>query len=243
VAALAIFVLAWQLVVWSNWKPQYLLPSPFTVFDAMWRHPGAFTHNAGVTLGHAAIGLAAAIAVGGVIGVVAAAIWPLRAPVRSIVAGLETLPAVVWYPAALIVIGTSWYAILFVIVIGAAPPIARGVLDGVGRTSRRRRGASESGPRGLVRLRTVVLPGSLVDVLGGVRRGWLLCWTALLTGEILLTLPSLGLGGQLAFERGLNDNVAVYEVMVVIFVLGVVVDGVIFGTATKVLAARRAASG
>ena len=239
-AALAVFVLAWQLVVVSGWKPEYLLPSPFTVFDAMWHGPGAFTHNAGITLGHAAIGLAAAVVVGGVVGVLGSLFAPVRAVVRSIVAGLETVPAVVWYPAALIVIGTSWYSILVVIVISAAPPIARGVIEGVAKTATRTSADQEQGDR-LARLRHVVVPGSLPDVLSGLRRGWRNCWAALLTGEILLLLPSLGLGGQLYFERGLNDDVAVYEAMIVIFVLGWLIDGV-FGTAAAMLDRRRAAA-
>jgi len=239
VAALAVFVLAWQLVVVSGWKPEYLLPSPFTVLDAMWRGPGAFTHNAGITLGHAAIGLAAAAVVGGVVGVLGSFFAPVRAIVRSIVAGLETVPAVVWYPAALIVIGASWYSILFVIVVSAAPPIARGVIEGVTKTATRSSPANQDQGDRLARLRHVVVPGSLPDVLAGLRRGWRNCWAALLTGEILLLLPSLGLGGQLYFERGLNDDVAVYEAMIVIFVLGWLIDGV-FGTAAAMLDRRRA---
>jgi NitT/TauT family transport system permease protein len=238
VAALAIFVVAWQLVVVSGWKPEYLLPSPFTVLDAMWQRPGAFTHNAGITLGHAAIGIGLAAVAGVVVGVLASFFAPLRAIVRSIVAGMDTVPAVVWYPAALIVIGTSWYSILLVVVIGGAPPIARGVIDGVDRTARRT--SPREGAQGgwLWRVRHVVVPGALPDVLLGLRRGWRNCWAALLTGEVLLLLPSLGLGGQLLFERGLNDNVAVYEVMVVIFVLGWLVDGV-FGSAAALLPSRR----
>jgi NitT/TauT family transport system permease protein len=216
----------------TGWKPEYLIPSPFTVFDAMWHGPGAFSHNAGITIVRAAIGFGAAIAVGGVLGVVASAIPPLRGPVRSIAKGLNTLPPVVWFPAAMIVIGLSTPAILLVMVIGAAPPIALGVIDGVEAPSvRGTRVDAEPAHRGLARLWHVVVPGALPAVLVGVRRGWGLCWAALLTGELLLTLSSLGLGGQLIFERGLNDYVALYEVMVVIFLIGVVVDGAI-GTAT-----------
>jgi sulfonate transport system permease protein len=240
VAALAIFIAVWQLVVITGWKPQYLVPSPFTVFDAMWHDPGAFSHNVAITLGRAAAGFGAAIVVGGVLGAVAAAIAPLRGPVRSIAKGMATMPPVVWFPAAMIVIGLTAPVILLVMVIGGAPPIARSVIDGVEASApRRSRGDGEAGEVGWGRLRHVVVPGALPDVLVGLRQGWALCWAALLTGEILLTLASLGIGGQLALERGLNDNVAIYEVMVVIFVLGVVIDGA-FGVATALLTRRRA---
>ena len=235
VAALVIFVAAWQLVVMTHWKPQFLLPSPFTVLDALVHDPGAFTHDAGISLGRAAIGLGAAIVVGAVTGLVAWFIRPLRGPLRSLVAGLRTLPPVVWYPAALIVIGTSTATILLVIVVAAAPPIAMGLIDGVAAGQSRSDGATG----GHSRFRRETLPAALPKTLAGLRSGWAACWIALLTGELLLTLPSLGLGGQLAFNRGLNEVVAVYEGMIVIFLIGVLVDGVIFGGATALLRRRR----
>ena len=35
--AVALFVVAWQLVVWSRWRPEYLLPGPTTVVPTMGR--------------------------------------------------------------------------------------------------------------------------------------------------------------------------------------------------------------
>ena len=40
-----IFVGVWQVVVWTGWKPEYVLPSPFTVFDDVLR-PSAPTLSA-----------------------------------------------------------------------------------------------------------------------------------------------------------------------------------------------------
>lgn len=238
VAALAIFVLAWQIVVWTGWKPQYLIPSPFTVLDATLNHPGAFAHDAGVTIARASVGLGAALVLGVVVGVLGAVAGPLRAPLRSVVAGLSTLPAVVWYPAVLIAVGPSTAVLVFAMVVGATPPIARGVIDGVTGT-RGRRGPEGPAGRGRVApTRTVVL-GAMPDLVLGTRTGWSACWGVLLAGEIILTLPSLGLGGQLVVQRGLNDTVAVYQLMIVIFVLGVLVDGAVFGTATALLGRRR----
>ena len=35
--AVAFFVGAWQIVVWPDWKDEFVLPSPFTVFDQFWQ--------------------------------------------------------------------------------------------------------------------------------------------------------------------------------------------------------------
>ena len=39
--AVGIFLAFWQVVVWTGWRPQYLLPGPVTVFQALFslRHP------------------------------------------------------------------------------------------------------------------------------------------------------------------------------------------------------------
>ena len=36
VAAVAISLLLWQLVVWSGWKPEFVLPGPIPVFEELW---------------------------------------------------------------------------------------------------------------------------------------------------------------------------------------------------------------
>ena len=239
VAALAIFIGAWQVVVMTGWKPEYLIPSPFTVFDAILHGPGAFSHNAGITLVRAAIGFGAAIAVGVVLGSAAALLAPLRAPVRSITKGMATLPGHRVVPG-----GDDrdrpHHA--------RDPPRRRHRRGAAHRRERhrRRRGDVRSpiahGRGGAGQSTRAAAPRR--GAWGAARRarrpstGWGLCWAALLTGELLLTLASLGLGGQLIFERGLNDYVALYEVMVVIFIIGVLVDAA-FGGATALLRARQ----
>ena len=39
--AVALVVAAWQVCVWTKWKPEYVVPSPFTVFDASSRTTSA----------------------------------------------------------------------------------------------------------------------------------------------------------------------------------------------------------
>src|SRR5713226_4925902 len=77
-AALALFIAAWQLVVWSGWRPDYLLPGPLPVFQRLAQDLSEPVFYAGVavTLRRALVGYAIAIAIGSVIGVLVA-----RAPI------------------------------------------------------------------------------------------------------------------------------------------------------------------
>ena len=51
------------------------------------------------------------------------------------ITGLQTMPSVAWYPMALLLFKLSEGAIFFVIVIGAAPSIANGLINGVDNIS------------------------------------------------------------------------------------------------------------
>ena len=55
VAAVALGLFLWQLVVWSGWKPEYVLPGPGTVFDRA-RRPDRRRHRRRGDLDHDAAG-------------------------------------------------------------------------------------------------------------------------------------------------------------------------------------------
>src|SRR5262245_28058583 len=67
--AFGLFVGAWQLLVLSGWKPEYVLPSPFTVFDAFFHDFGDLAASARVTLERAIFGYSIAILIGAVVGI------------------------------------------------------------------------------------------------------------------------------------------------------------------------------
>src|SRR5438128_11246918 len=63
VAAAGIFVLFWQLVVWSGWKPDYVLAGPADVFPRFWDDLGINADPAAPTLQSAVVALAIALPV------------------------------------------------------------------------------------------------------------------------------------------------------------------------------------
>ena len=131
--AVGIFLFAWQVVVWTGWRPEYLLPGPVAVLAELGQRAGEpqFWLALARTLGRALTGFGLAIAIGTAIGLATARSSLLRAAIGSLVTGLQTMPSVVWFPLAILLIGLDEQAILFVVVLGAAPSIANGVLSGV----------------------------------------------------------------------------------------------------------------
>jgi NitT/TauT family transport system permease protein len=232
VLAVAIFLGAWQVLVWTHWKPEYVVPSPFTVLAQFPHDTGSLSRAVEVTMRRAGIGFAVSILIGGVIGLSVARVRVLRAGIGSMITGLQTMPSVAWVPLAIVLFQLSERAILFVVVLGAAPSIANGIIDGIDNVPPLlMRAGRVLGARGWSALRYVVVPAALPSVVGGLKQGWAFAWRSLMAGELIAGFPGhIGLGEALNNAAQNADFVSVYEAMIVIFVIGVVVDAVFFGT-------------
>jgi NitT/TauT family transport system permease protein len=242
VAALALALGAWQLVVLSGWRPTYVLPSPVTVFKELARitATGDFWQALGVTASRAAIGYGAAIAVGSVVGALVATIRPLRTAVGSLITGLQTMPSIAWFPLAVLLFKLSESAIIFVVVLGAAPSIANGLISGVDQVPPLLvRAGRMLGARGPTLFRHVVLPAALPSCLAGLKQGWAFAWRSLMAGELLLLLPERpSIGSGLDAARELSDAPGLLAFMIVVLVVGILIDAA-FGAVDNVLRQRR----
>src|SRR5256885_6289174 len=103
-AALGLFIAAWQLVVWSGWRPDYVLPGPVPVFQRLYEDLGQpdFYMGVAVTLRRALVGYAIAIAIGSVIGLLVARVPVVRKAVGHAILGLQSMPSIAWFPLAIL---------------------------------------------------------------------------------------------------------------------------------------------
>jgi len=72
-----------------------------------------------------------ALVIGIGIGTLVARFPILRAAVGSLITGLQTMPSIAWFPLAIVLFKLSEEAITFVVVLGAAPSIANGLIHGI----------------------------------------------------------------------------------------------------------------
>ena len=240
VLADAIFIGAWQVVVWTHWKHEYIVPSPFTVLRQFPHDAGSLTGAVGVTMRRAATGFAVSILIGGVVGLAVARVQVLRAAIGSMITGLQTMPSVAWVPLAIVLFQLSERAILFVVILGAAPSIANGIIDGIDNVPPLlMRAGRVLGARGWSALRYVVIPAALPSVVSGLKQGWAFAWRSLMAGELIAGFPGhVGIGQVLNNTAQNADFVGVYEAMIVIFVIGVVVDAAFFGAIVRAIRKR-----
>ena len=241
--AIAIAVGAWQVVVWSGWRPEYVLPSPATVFDRFFHDLGeASTWEAiSNTLQRAAMGFSLAILIGTFIGLAVTRFKPLRAAIGSLITGIQTMPSIAWFPLAILLFRGTEGSILFVVVIGAAPAIANGVIGGVDHLPPLwLRAGRVLGARNLSLYRHIVLPGVLPTYLSGLKQGWAFAWRSLMAGELLVIIanePSIG--SRLEFERQFADTAGLMSVMLMVLIIGILIDSFIFGQLDRRIRRRR----
>jgi NitT/TauT family transport system permease protein len=237
----------WQLVVWSGWRPTYLLPPPSAVLREladMWSE-GTLVEAMARTMRMAAIGYLIAVVLGTAVGLAVARIRVLRAAFGSLITGLQTMPSVAWVPWSILLFQLSDGAILFVTVIGATPAVANGLISGSDQISPiLLRAGRVLGARGLSAYRHVVLPASLPGFVGGLKQGWAFAWRSLMAGEIITTVAGEpNVGGLLNINRTLSNAEGVMAMMLVILVLGILVDSLLFGTLERAVARRWGLSG
>ncbi|MEO8693858.1 MAG: ABC transporter permease [Acidimicrobiales bacterium] len=241
-AAVAIAILLWQLVVWSHWKADYVLPGPRKVFPTLVDvvKTADFWRAVGNTMQRALFGFGLSVLIGSTVGAAVVRVRVLRTAVGSMITGLQTMPSIVWFPLAIVLFQLNERAILFVVVLGAAPSIANGLINGVDHVPPILiRAGTVLGARGFTLLRSVILPAALPSFVAGLKQGWAFAWRSLMAGELLVAIgnkPSLGV--RLDYARTLNDYPLLIAYMIVILVVGIVVDAV-FGVADRKVRARR----
>jgi NitT/TauT family transport system permease protein len=238
--AVGIFVGFWQIVVWTGWRPEYLLPGPVKVFQTLVSHFSPLLDAAATTLGRAVQGFSLAIVIGTALGAVVARSRVLRAAFGSLITGLQTMPSIAWFPLAILLFKLTDGAIIFVVVLGAAPSIANGLISGIDNIPPLwLRAGRVLGARGLDTLRHVVLPAALPAFVAGLKQGWAFAWRSLLAGELLVQIPgNTSLGERLEFARQFSDAPSLIAVMIVILVIGILVDELVFGTAERTIRRR-----
>ena len=235
--AVGIVLAGWQVVVWSGWRPTYVIPPPATVLAELGDlvTTGRFWEAVSITMQRVTLGFSLAIVVGVVVGVAVSQSGLLRRAIGSIITGLQSMPSIAWFPFAILVFGLSEAAILFVIVLGAAPAIANGLIAGVDHIPPiLLRAGKVLGAQGMAAWRHVVLPAALPAFVSGLKQGWAFAWRSLMAGELLVIIASRpSIGVRLDTARQLSDASGLIAMMLVVLLIGILVDALLFGSVER----------
>ena len=239
--AVAIVLIVWQIVVWSQWKPEYVLPGPADVFGDLKDLivTGDFWDGVRLTMIRAITGFFFAVVLGTLVGAAVSRFAPLRAAIGSLITGLQTMPSIMWFPLAILLFQISESAIFFVVIIGAAPSVANGLISGIDYVPRTwLRVGQVLGMKGFAKYRHLILPASLPSFISGLKQGWAFSWRSLMAGELLVIVPgALSIGVRMQQARDLNEASLVICYIIVVLVIGILID-VLFNAADNALRKR-----
>jgi NitT/TauT family transport system permease protein len=243
-AAIGLALLVWQAVVWLGLKPSWVLPGPDAVLPELFRD---FTSDTrlleaiATTLRRGATGFTVAILIGTLIGLAGTRFKLLRTAGASLITGIQTMPSIAWFPLAILLFGLNESAIMFVVILGAAPSVANGLIHGIDHIPPiLLRAGQVLGARKLDKYRLVILPAALPSFLGGLKQAWAFAWRSLMAGELLVIIANQpALGVRLQLQRELSDATGLIGTMVVVLAIGIIVDLAVFGTMERRIRQRR----
>jgi NitT/TauT family transport system permease protein len=234
VVAVALVLVVWQaLVSLKVVDDPTKLPPPSAVWDEVtdaWLQ-GTLLDYIWTSVSRGLLGFLMALAIGTPLGLIVARVRFVRAAIGPVLSGLQSLPSVAWVPPAVIWLGLNNSMMYAVILLGAVPSIANGLVSGVDQVPplflRAGRTLGATGLRGTWH---IVMPAALPGYLAGLKQGWAFSWRSLMAAEIIASSPDLGVGlGQL-LENGRNTSSMsmVFLAIVLILIVGIAIDLLIF---------------
>jgi NitT/TauT family transport system permease protein len=231
--ALGVFLVVWQLAFALELRPDYVIPSPAMVWDsfvAQW-DAGQVLPSVRNSLSRGFIGFLLSIAIATPLGILVARSRAIRLAIRPILTGLQQLPSVAWVPAAIIWFGLTPTTIYCVVILGAVPSIANGLVSGIDQIQPvYLRVGKVLGFSGLQNITRVVLPAALPGYISGIEQGWAFAWRSLMAAELIAVSPDLGpgLGQMLEVGRTLGDMSLIVMSIFLILIVGILVERALF---------------
>ncbi|MEU9140692.1 ABC transporter permease [Streptomyces sp. NPDC048404] len=232
--AFVIVLAAWQaLITFKIVDDPTKLPSPSDVWAEVqdaWLQ-GTLLDYIWTSVSRGLLGFLFALVIGTPLGLLVARVKFVRAAIGPILSGLQSLPSVAWVPPAVIWLGLDNKMMYAVILLGAVPSIANGLVSGVDQVPPLfLRAGRTMGATGLRGTWHIVMPAALPGYLAGLKQGWAFSWRSLMAAEIIASSPDLGVGlGQL-LENGRNASSMpmVFLAIFLILFVGIAIDLIVF---------------
>jgi NitT/TauT family transport system permease protein len=232
--AIALVLVVWQaLISFKVVTDPSKLPSPSDVWGEVkdaWLQ-GTLLGYIWTSVSRGLLGFLFALAIGTPLGLLVARVKFVRAAIGPILSGLQSLPSVAWVPPAVIWLGLNNSMMFAVILLGAVPSIANGLVSGVDQVSPLfLRAGRTMGATGLRGTWHIVMPAALPGYLAGLKQGWAFSWRSLMAAEIIASSPDLGIGlGQLLENgRTASSMSMVFLAIFLILFVGIAIDLLIF---------------
>ena len=225
-APIALLITAWQALVSFGYAPVTLLPPPGQVFTRMVEQllNPTFRQDIAATLFRLFVGFSVAVALGVVVGLIAAASPAVNAVVRPIVRVLAPLPKVALYPALLLLLGFGHESKIALVAADALFPILLSTYYGASTVEQKLIwSAMAAGTPHREILLKVVLPAAAPSILTGCRIGLVISCIVVFLAEMITSTD--GLGHVLVTAARTFQAVDMFVPLITISLLGLILNG------------------
>jgi NitT/TauT family transport system permease protein len=242
IVILAGFALIWEL--YARWLDNaLLLPTVGATLSALWSAilSGELPNRTLTSLRVLITGYAIGVAIAAMLTTLAALTRWGNEALGLFTSMFNPLPAIALLPIALLWFGVGTPSLVFVIVHSVLWPVALACHGGflaVPPTLRMAgRNLGLSGGRFVVE---ILVPAAFPQILSGLRIGWAFAWRTLIAAELVfgVSARSGGIGWFIYTNRAQLETASVFAGLLTVIVIGLVVEGVIFRTLTRITVQR-----
>jgi len=236
---LLLLALIWEAIVQLGLISRDLLPSLSDVASAGWKlaKDGDFWTNGAASLWRGSAGLALAIVIGAVLGILMAWWRGVEAFMGPLVEALYPMPKSALIPVTVLWLGFGDGSKILLIFLGCMLPVTLAAYNGARSCEQHLVWSARS--LGASRLRVlldVVLPSALPELLNGIRSALALSFVLLVSSELIVARKGLGYLIGFLGEGGIYD--AMFAVVLVVAFLGFFADRLYQAFTDRVLAWR-----
>jgi ABC-type nitrate/sulfonate/bicarbonate transport system permease component len=236
---LLLLALIWEAIVQLGVISRDALPSLSDVAAAGWKlaKEGDFWTNGAASLWRGSAGLALAIVIGAVIGILMAWWRGVEAFMGPLVEALYPMPKSALIPVTVLWLGFGDGSKILLIFLGCMLPVTLAAYNGARSCEQHLVWSARS--LGASRLRVlldVVVPSALPELLNGIRSALALSFVLLVSSELIVARKGLGYLIGFLGEGGLYD--AMFAVVLLVAFTGFFADRIYQAFANRVLAWR-----
>lgn len=236
------FALIWEF--YARWLDNpLLLPTMGATLSALWSAivSGELPDRTLTSLRVLVTGYAIGVAVAAILTTLAAlSRWGNEA-LGLLTSMFNPLPAIALLPVALLWFGVGTPSLIFVIVHSVLWPVALACHGGFLAVPPTLRMAGRNlGLSGGRFVAEILVPAAFPQILSGLRIGWAFAWRTLIAAELVfgVSARSGGLGWFIYTSRAQLETASVFAGLLTVILIGLVVEGVIFRTLTRITVQR-----
>jgi len=225
------FVIAiclWEFAVDIGIVSSRLVPSPSSIASKFYRlitpEPILLT-SLWMSLYRLILGYALGVFIGVSLGIsmgISKFLYRLFSPILSL---LISVPTLAWVPLLLVTLGPGEETVIVAIFLGSVFPMVYNTFNGIRSIGKHFVWASHiMGADKATVFFEVLLPGSLVSIITGLRLAIGYSWRALVGAEMVAAGISAGVGQMIYAARAFNDVEAMFAGLVIISIGGLLLD-------------------